>query len=257
MPDSPGLPGTSWGHVADWYAELVNREGTYQKDLILPNLTRLMDIHKGDVVLDVACGPGFFSRKFREQGAKVIGVDISKELIEIARKTSSRDIEYYVGSADNLQFLKDKTVDKVTIILAIENIQNMHGVFRECYRVLKPQGKMYLVLNHPAFRIPGASSWGWDEEKKILYTRIDRYISESVVKIKVHPGADPRQYVLSFHRPLQLYFKVLGKIGFCVTRLEEWNSHKKSQRGPRQEAEDRARKEIPLFLYIEARICPR
>ena len=58
---------------------------------------------------------------------------------------------------------------------------------------------------------------------------------------------------VSFHRPLQVYIKALTKAGFVVSRLEEWISHKKSGSGPRQAAEDTARKEIPLFLCIEAR----
>ncbi|QUL98399.1 MAG: class I SAM-dependent methyltransferase [Candidatus Fermentithermobacillus carboniphilus] len=245
---------TSWDNVARWYNELLNKEGTYQKELILPNLLRLMAIKEGEVVLDLACGQGFFAREFRKHGARVIGVDVSKKLIDIARKSSPEDISYHVASAENLAFIEDGSVDKVAIVLAIQNIQDMHSVFFECRRVLKPEGKLYLVLNHPAFRIPGASSWGWDRENNVIYRRIDRYISESTVKIKIHPGADPRQYTLTFHRPLQLYFKVLAKAEFCVTRLEEWNSHKTSQPGPRKEAEDRARKEIPLFLYIEAAI---
>ena len=52
---------------------------------------------------------------------------------------------------------------------------------------------------------------------------------------------------------MQDYFKALTRSGFSVSRLEEWISHKKSQAGPRQAAEDTARKEIPLFLMLEAR----
>ncbi len=37
---------TSWGNVAEWYDETVEQKGSYQKDLILPNLLRLMDIRK-------------------------------------------------------------------------------------------------------------------------------------------------------------------------------------------------------------------
>jgi hypothetical protein len=51
---------------------------------------------------------------------------------------------------------------------------------------------------------------------------------------------------------LQFYFKALRKAGFLVSRLEEWNSQKKSQPGPRADAENRARKEFPLFLALEA-----
>jgi hypothetical protein len=52
---------------------------------------------------------------------------------------------------------------------------------------------------------------------------------------------------------MQDYMKALSSAGFAITRIEEWISHKKSEKGPRQEAEDRARKEFPLFLAIEAR----
>jgi hypothetical protein len=45
---------------------------------------------------------------------------------------------------------------------------------------------------------------------------------------------------------------LLGKNGFAVSRLEEWNSNRKSQPGPRSKAEDKARKEIPLFMFMEA-----
>src|SRR3989338_5033545 len=108
---------TSWGEAA-----IV---GDYQKNLILPNLLRLMEIKparnashsdaggKGEVVLDLGCGPGFFAREFRNQGAKVIGVDISKKLIESAKKESPSDISYYASSAENLSSIKDKSVDKI------------------------------------------------------------------------------------------------------------------------------------------------
>jgi hypothetical protein len=52
---------------------------------------------------------------------------------------------------------------------------------------------------------------------------------------------------------MQDFFKALSKAGFAVTKLEEWISHKKSEKGPKQAAEDTARKEIPLFLMLEVR----
>ncbi|KKU82215.1 MAG: hypothetical protein UY07_C0001G0001, partial [Parcubacteria group bacterium GW2011_GWA1_47_8] len=47
------------------------------------------------------------------------------------------------------------------------------------------------------------------------------------------------------------YFKTLANAGLAVARLEEWLSHRKSEKGPRKDAEDRARMEIPLFLFLE------
>lgn len=242
---------TSWGLAADWYDNLLKKEGTYQKELILPNLARLINFKKNETVLDIACGQGFFTREFAKLGANVIGVDLSKELIDIALKRSSQ-IKYYAGSAENLPFIKNAVIDKITLILALQNIENISGVFSECNRVLKPNGKVYLVLNHPCFRIPKESAWGWDEKGKIQYRRTDSYLSESRAKIQMHPGSNPGSFTWSFHRPLQLFSKILAKNNFCISRIEEWNSHKKSEKGPRSDAEDRARREIPLFLFIEA-----
>ena len=243
---------TSWNNVAGWYDNLLAGEGTYQRELILPNLLRLMDIKRGDAVLDLACGQGFFAREFAQLGAGVVGVDASRKLIEIARKNSPQEIVFHVARADQLSFVKSGSVDKVAIVLALQNIENVASVLRECSRILKNKGMLCLVLNHPAFRVPKASDWGWDDKGKIQYRRIDRYLSESKIEIQMHPGDKPSEHTLSFHRPLQFYFKMLHKAGFSVAMLEEWNSHKKSESGPRAKAEDVARKEIPLFLYLMA-----
>jgi hypothetical protein len=89
-----------------------------------------------------------------------------------------------------------------------------------------------------------------------LYRRIDSYMSEKTLEIDMTPGkrnVGNKKYTVSFHRPLQTYFKILSKSGFVVARLEEWISHKKSQMGPHAPEEDRMRKEIPMFMCLEAR----
>lgn len=244
---------TSWGKFAGWYDNLLESErDNYQKTVILPNLARLLDIKKNEVVLDLACGQGFFTRAVQKLGARAIGVDIAPELIGIAKKNSPKEIEFFTGPAARLSFLKDASVEKIISVLAIQNIENIKAVFEECHRVLKPNGKLLIVLNHPAFRIPQKSSWGWDENNKNQYRRIDGYLSDAKIKIQMHPGDQPKDYTFSFHRPLQTYFKNLKNTGFAVTGLEEWISDKKSQPGVRATAENSIRKEIPLFLFLEA-----
>src|SRR3989338_4699980 len=250
---------TSWGNVAGWYDELIEQKpGNYQKDLILPNLLRLVAPQKGDKILDLACGQGFFSREFWKKGADVIGLDISPELIALAEskikqeKKIANGIRFGVAPADALKTVDDGTVDKITVVLAIQNIENMNGTFGECTRVLKPGGKIYLVMNHPAFRIPKESSWEYDEKNKTQFRRIDAYMSESRSEMQMHPGAKPSEVTISFHRPLQVYFKAMRRAGLAVIGFEEWISNKRSGRGPRAGAEDNARSEIPIFLFIEA-----
>ncbi|MEY4731304.1 MAG: hypothetical protein RL681_250 [Candidatus Parcubacteria bacterium] len=260
-------PKTSWGGVAGWYDNLLERSGdTYQSKVILPNLLRLVDPHPNELIVDIACGQGMFSRALANNKATVIGVDISKELIALAKKKTLPNAEFHVAPAHAMPFVQTASADKAVIVLAIQNIENFADVFAECRRVLKPAGHLSLVMNHPAFRIPGRTSWEWDEPNAMQYRRVNAYLSDSRAAIDMHPSqsrsgddrsrennAAPGKRTISFHRPLQVYMKALAKHGFAIVKLEEWISHKKSEPGPRAKAEDRARKEIPLFLYLEAK----
>ena len=257
-PEAKSVPSTtSWGGVPPWYDTMLEKgEGTYQKEVILPNLLRVMEPKAEEAIIDIACGQGYFSRVLAEAGAKVTGSDISPELIALAQKNVPKAV-FHVSPAEKLAFASDGYFSKAVIVLAIQNIKGIEKAMKEAARVLKPDGKLFLVLNHPAFRVPQNSDWGFDEVKKIQFRRTDRYLSEIGVPIVMNPGQKESEKTVSFHRPLQAYFKELRKAGFAVTRLEEWISHKKSEKGPRQEAEDVARKEFPMFLFLEAVKLPQ
>ena len=207
-------------------------------------------------VLDLACGQGIFSRILADGGANVIGVDLGKELIDIAEKKNEGytfKIHYFNSPADDLYMIKDGTKDLVVCVLALQNIEKLQETIMEASRVLKKGGKFVAVLNHPAFRNPKATHWGYDEHEDVQYRRVEEYLSESKIKIDMTPGSkEGKKFTVSFHRPLQVYVKAFSKHGLAITRLEEWESHRESQSGPRKKAEDKARKEIPLFLCLEA-----
>ncbi len=253
--NKPKNSDTSWNQVANWYVELLKTDNdSYQAKVITPNLLRILDIKKGEKILDLACGQGYFSNIFFKNGALVFASDLSKRLIETAIKNSPKDIKYHTAPAHKASFLKDGSIDTIVIVLAIQNIENISDVFSECNRVLKKNGRIVLVLNHPAFRVPQGSDWYFNNGAQ--YRIVEKYLSESKVSIDMTPGEkDLKKKVktISFHRSLQYYMKVLSKNNFAITRLEEWISHKKSQNGPRQKAEDTARKEIPLFMCIEVK----
>lgn len=258
---TPGVT-TSWGGVADWYdAHLEHNDDTYHSKVIFPNLLRLIGDMSGTKILDLACGQGVFSRELRAKGAFVTGVDLGKELIAIAEtknesiaEKGTHKIVYHVGTANDLYMIKDGSMDKVVCVLALQNIDNIQKTVEEVSRVLTPNGSFIFVLNHPSFRNPRKSGWGYNEAEQVQYRRVDSYMSESHIKIDMTPGSEKnKKWTVSFHRPLQVYVKALSKHGFALTRLEEWVSHKESEKGPRKHAEDTARKEIPLFMCVEAR----
>jgi ubiquinone/menaquinone biosynthesis C-methylase UbiE len=273
---------TSWSKVADWYDGLIeDSDDSYQKKVVLPNLIRMVAPKEGMTIVDIGCGQGYFSRVLAGAGARVTGCDISSELIRLAIDHSNENksavpgaagitrsvsatslsrnaagrIDFKVASSNKLSFADGSSADAAIMILSLQNIEDLAGTISECARVLKKGGRLIVVINHPAFRVLRDSSWQWDEKSGRQYRRIDSYMSDSQHKIDMTPGEkDPakKRTTFSFHRPLQSYFKAFDKSGLAVSRLEEWISHRKSQPGPRAAEEDRTRKEIPLFLAIEA-----
>ena len=245
---------TSWGNEAEWYRNHLEQNDTYHAQVILPNMLRLVDAQKGMRILEIGCGEGFFAREFARGGAEVTASDISPELVEIGKKQGG-GVTYVVSKAQDLSWAKAESYDAVVAILTLQNMERIEDVMKEVRRVLKKGGRFVFVLNHPVVRIQKATHWGYDEDSHIQYRRLDAYLSAKKVTIDMHPGKKGKQSVTySFHRSLQEYTKILRGAGFCIVRLEEWISHRKSEKGPRAVAEDTARKEFPLFMMIEAQI---
>jgi ubiquinone/menaquinone biosynthesis C-methylase UbiE len=241
---------TSWEAAADWYDSYLSAPDTYQAQVIWPNVKRLLSPIREKDIVDIGCGSGYFSRLLVEEGALVSGADSSPSLIASAKK-SVKGATFNVADAAVLPWSSGR-FDNAILISAIENMEHPADVLKEAARVLKPSARLLIVMNHPAFRVPQASSWGFDERQDVQYRRIDSYMSERREKFILHPGLKDGAYTLNYHRPLQAYFKMLKNAGFAVMNMEEWTSHKKSGLGRRANAEDRARNEFPLFLCLVA-----
>ncbi len=98
-------------------------------------------------VLDLGCGSGIFTKTLLKHGGKVIGIDLSKELIEIAKKEIPKT-EFYVGDMQKLPFKSGK-FDIVASNLVLHYLKNWNFVFKEVSRVLKKKGIFLFYTNHP------------------------------------------------------------------------------------------------------------
>ena len=253
----PSNKSTDWNPVADWYDDLVGDAGSeFHREVVLPGTLRLLAAKRGDHVLDLACGQGVLCRLLSANGVESTGVDAAPGLIDAAKarqgtvRPPSAAAHFVVGDARDLKAFPDERFTAAACVLAVQNIHPLAPVFAAVARVLKPMGRVVVVLMHPCFRGPKETAWGWDGQANIQYRRVDRYLVPRKEPIVTHPGSDPDAYTWSFHKPLNAYVKAMRQAGLLVDAMEEWPSHKHSDSGPRAAAENVAREEIPMFMAI-------
>lgn len=244
----------SWEPVAKWYGKHLKEEDTFQAEVIFPGSLRLLYPIKGKSYIDIACGEGSFVRSVANTGASVLGFDISSSLIKQAEAKKIKGATFRVANAtDFARYYDPASFDGASCNLAIQNIDDFAAVFTDAGKVLKPGAPFVIVLNHPMFRIPRQTGWGWDEKRALQYRRVDTYLTPNEIPIVANPGEGAKSKVTySYHRPLTIYMKELAKAGFMVDAIEEWVSHHNSDSGPKAKAENRSRAEIPMFMAIRA-----
>ena len=111
-----------------------------------PNLKKVIEKSEGKIITDVGCGCGrnlVYSSKFAN---KLIGVDLSRQSLDFAKNfVQSENLELVLGN--NLDIpLKDNFSDLVISDGVVHHTGDTIGSFKECVRVLKPGGLLYLAV---------------------------------------------------------------------------------------------------------------
>ena len=112
------------------------------------NPTALASLKEGEAVLDLGSGAGidcFLAANAVGEGGRVIGVDMTAEMIEKARENASqgdyRNVEFRLGEIENLP-VADNAVDVVISNCVINLSPDKDRVFGEAYRALRPGGRL-------------------------------------------------------------------------------------------------------------------
>jgi ubiquinone/menaquinone biosynthesis C-methylase UbiE len=137
----------------DWWASCYAMD---ELDVMISNARHLDPIRKeienevwrrivpsGGLVLDLACGRGFFSwrvHKALEGKARIIGVDLSETILRAAHD-QYRHIDFVIGDAEQMPFKSD-IFTNVLVISSLEHMENPRHAIKEIYRVLKPGGSL-------------------------------------------------------------------------------------------------------------------
>jgi SAM-dependent methyltransferase len=119
----------------------------------------LLNLHSGQLVLDVACGPGNFTRSYAAVTGRdglVVGLDESATMLAKAVEHPAADgIAYVRGDARALPF-PDGTFDAVGCFLALHLIPEPFLAIEEMIRVLSPGGRIAISAPYlPSGALPG------------------------------------------------------------------------------------------------------
>ncbi len=121
----------------------------YESELVL----RMLRPGAGESILDAGCGTGVFTAEILERGARVVGFDLSFNMLGRAlNKNGDRPFQPVIGDMERLPFA-DASFDKAVSITAIEFIQDAGIAIEELFRVTKPGGRIVVAT------LNGLSSW--------------------------------------------------------------------------------------------------
>lgn len=108
---------------------------------------RQFRIKSDDDILDLGCGDGLNISILRQMGInKVVGVDISNELLRLA-KQNNPGVKFYVGSAQSIPFTA-RSFNVVLVDSVFHHLMEYNGAVREIKRVLKPRGRLCFIEPH-------------------------------------------------------------------------------------------------------------
>jgi len=200
------------------YRKIREKSINFNECIEKPAMRSLLPDLDGLRVLDLGCGFGDFCRYAREQGAKsVVGVDISSNMLDEARKRTDDPNIKYINSAIETFDHDTESIDLIVSSLTFQYIDNdgYSVVVSKAYRWLVAGGKFVFSIEHP-YCTALDRGWHKDEAGNKLHWKVDYYRDECP-----HAAFWFVEGVIIHHRMLETYVNTLLDTGFSITRLIE------------------------------------
>jgi len=177
-----------------WDAEAYGQNGAFVHGLA-GGVLEWLAAQPGEHILDLGCGDGQLTQRIAATGARVVGVDLSPEMLAAAR---SLGIDAREGKAESLPFV-DCSFDAVFSNAALHWVRGQDAMMAEVRRVLKPGGRFVAEMgghgNVAAIRV-------------------------AFTAVLTHHGFADREGDENYYPTPEAYTRRLARHGFNVDRIE-------------------------------------
>lgn len=210
-----------WKDIAVTYNNLVGEQGHIRHEQITnPVVFEFLGELQGKEILDAGCGNGYLSRRMAISAKKVTGIDLTEELIEIARnRDNPTNIEFINGDLGELPFT-DESFDVILSNLVLMDVEEMELAVKEMSRVLKKEGVLVICLTHPCFENPPKTFAYLDDQGNKIGRVVQDYFDTGLV-------VDPQKqeavnaFYQHYHRTLAQYLNAFADAALRVVKTSE------------------------------------
>lgn len=121
------------GRIWNWESPAGKRRWARRVEMLTSHITPGMD------VLEIGCGTGYYTKELERTGARITAIDISPDLLNVARSTVKSDnVIFKLDNAYHMSF-EDEVFDTVVGISVLHHL-DIEKAVKEIYRVLRPGG---------------------------------------------------------------------------------------------------------------------
>ena len=220
----------AWNENAAFWDKRMGEGNDFVEVLIWPATERLLELHLGERVLDIACGNGLTSRRLAAMGAEVVAFDFAAEMIAHARQRTAEyadRITYHVLDATDeaaLLALGTGRFDAALCNMALFDMAEIRPLLRALARLLQAGGRFVFSVTHPCFNNAHAVHVAEMEDREgtivtVYSVKVFGYLTPSVARGVAIVGQPKPQ--LYFDRPLQTLLGTAFEAGFVLDGLEE------------------------------------